>query len=153
MDDYRVGGRTLLNTSRKLKNNSFVVMATVFQPFPAMSVVWNSWNMLVLKDHDSRNSVHGDTTYKAFAELGKAVKTIFLCRYLHSEASRREINEGLNVIEQWNGANDFVFFARRGELVSNRSEDHEVSMLALHLLQNCMVYINTLIQAGAGMGG
>ena len=84
-------------------------------------------------------------TYKAFAELGKAVKTIFLCQYLHSEALRREINEGLNVIEQWNGANDFVFFARRGELVSNRSEDHEVSMLALHLLQNCMVYINTLM--------
>ena len=43
-------------------------------------------------------------TYKAFAELGKASKTIFLCRYLHSEALRREINEGLNVIEQWNGA-------------------------------------------------
>ena len=84
-------------------------------------------------------------TYKAFAELGKASKTIFLCRYLHSEALRREINEGLNVIEQWNGANDFVFFARRGELASNRRENHEVSMLALHLLQNCMVYINTLM--------
>ena len=39
----------------------------------------------------------------------------------------------------------FVFFARRGELVSNRREDHEVSMLSLHLLQNCMVYINTLM--------
>src|SRR5208337_2681681 len=52
---------------------------------------------------------------------------------------------GLNVIEQWNGANDFVFFARRGELVSNRRDDHEVSMLSLHLLQNCMVYINTLM--------
>ncbi len=52
---------------------------------------------------------------------------------------------GLNVIEQWNGANDFIFFARRGELVSNRNEDHEVSMLALHLLQNCIVYINTLM--------
>ena len=84
-------------------------------------------------------------TYKAFAELGKASKTIFLCRYLHSEALRREINEGLNVIEQWNGANNFVFFARRGELASNRRENHEVSMLALHLLQNCMVYINTLM--------
>jgi TnpA family transposase len=84
-------------------------------------------------------------TYKALAELGKAIKTIFLCRYLHEENLRREIHEGLNVIEQWNGANDFVFFARRGELASNRSEDHELSMLALHLLQNCMVYINTLM--------
>jgi len=38
--------------------------------------------------------------YKALAELGKAIKTIFLCRYLHSEALRREINEGLNVVER-----------------------------------------------------
>jgi len=84
-------------------------------------------------------------TYRALAELGRAVKTVFLCRYLHSETLRREIHEGLNVIERWNGANDFVFFAKRGELASNRSEDHELSMLCLHLLQNCMVYINTLM--------
>ena len=58
---------------------------------------------------------------------------------------RREIHEGLNIIEQWNGANDFVFFAKRGELASNRREDQEISMLCLPLLQNCMVYINTLM--------
>jgi TnpA family transposase len=87
---------------------------------------------------------HGHNTV-AFAELRKAVKTVFLCQYLHNEELRREIHEGLNVIEQWNGATDFVFFARRGELASNRHEDHEVSMLALHLLQNCMVYTNTLM--------
>jgi TnpA family transposase len=33
-------------------------------------------------------------TYRAFLELGKAIKTIFLCRYLSSEALRREIHEG-----------------------------------------------------------
>lgn len=92
----------------------------------------------------TRNNVQ-HPTYKAFAELGKAIKTIFLCRYLHDENLRREIHEGLNVVEQWNGATDFVFFARRGELTSNRREDHEISMLALHLIQNCMVYINTLM--------
>jgi hypothetical protein len=58
---------------------------------------------------------------------------------------RREIHDGLNVVEQWNGATDFVFFARRGEMASNRREDHEISILALHLIQNCMVYINTLM--------
>lgn len=73
------------------------------------------------------------------------MKTIFLCRYLHSEDLRRETNEDLNVIEQWSSANDFMFFARHGEFTSNRREDHEISMLALHLLQNCMVYINTLM--------
>jgi TnpA family transposase len=92
----------------------------------------------------TRNNVQ-HPTYKAFAELGKAVKTLFLARYFHSVELRREIQEGLNVIEHWNGANDFVFFARRGELASNRYQDHEISMLALHLLQNCMIYINTLM--------
>jgi TnpA family transposase len=84
-------------------------------------------------------------TYKALSELGKAVKTIFLCRYLQSEALRREIHEGLNVIEQWNGANDFIFFGRKGDFTSNRKDDQEESMLALHLLQNCLVYVNTLM--------
>jgi TnpA family transposase len=92
----------------------------------------------------TRNNVQ-HPRYKAFAELGKAVKSVFLCRYLHSEELRREIQEGLNGIEQWNGANDFVFFARRGELASNRHEDHEISMLALDLFQNCMIYINSLM--------
>lgn len=71
----------------------------------------------ILRRFTRQNVQH--PTYKALAELGKAIKTIFLCRYLHSEALRREINEGLNVVEQWNGATDFVFFARRGEMVSN----------------------------------
>jgi len=52
-----------------------------------------------------------------------------------------------NVHEQWNSANDFIFFARRaGEMVSNRREDYEISMLALHLLQNCMVHTLMLQQ-------
>lgn len=38
-------------------------------------------------------------THRALLELGKAVKTIFFCHYLHSVALRQEINEGLNVVE------------------------------------------------------
>jgi TnpA family transposase len=44
------------------------------------------------------------------------------------------IHEGLDVVDHWNDANDFVHFARRGEMTSNRCEDHEISVLALHLL-------------------
>ena len=32
-----------------------------------------------------------------------------------------------------------------GEVASNRLEDQELPVLSLHLLQNCMVYVNTLM--------
>jgi TnpA family transposase len=84
-------------------------------------------------------------TYKALAELGKAVKTIFLCEFLHSLELRREIHEGLNVIENWNSANSFIFYGRSSEIATNNREEQEMAVLAMHLLQVCMVYINTLM--------
>jgi TnpA family transposase len=84
-------------------------------------------------------------TYRALAELGKAVKTLFLCRYIGSESLRQEINDGLNVVENWNSANSFIFYGKGGEVATNRLEDQELSVLSLHLLQICLVYVNTLM--------
>ncbi|RAM49937.1 MAG: Tn3 family transposase [Hapalosiphonaceae cyanobacterium JJU2] len=97
----------------------------------------------ILKRFTRANVQH--PTYQALCELGKAVKTIFLCQYLQSEALRREINEGLNVIENWNSANSFIFYGKGGEIATNRLEEQELSVLSLHLLQICLVYINTLM--------
>ena len=61
---------------------------------------------------------------QGLCRTGKAIKTIFLCQYLHSKELRRDIDEGLNVVEQWNGATDFVFFAPRRD-VEQLLEDQE----------------------------
>jgi TnpA family transposase len=84
-------------------------------------------------------------TYRALSELGKVCKTIFLCRYLGSLDLRHEIQEALNVIEHWNNVNDFIRFGKGGDFATNQRDEQEISMLALHLVQICMVYINTLM--------
>jgi TnpA family transposase len=73
-------------------------------------------------------------TYQALAELGRVVKTIFLCRYLRSLDLRREIQEGLNVIENWHSANRFLFFGNVGQLLSVSLLEQRISALSLHLL-------------------
>ena len=37
------------------------------------------------------------------------------------------------------------FFGKSGEISTNKKQSQELSVLSLHLLQNCLVYINTLL--------
>jgi TnpA family transposase len=83
--------------------------------------------------------------FKAFTELGKAIKSIFLCRYLSSIELRQEIHSGLNIVENWNSLNDFIFYGKKSEIASNSHDEQEYSMLCLHLIQVCLAYINTLL--------
>jgi len=97
----------------------------------------------ILSRFTRKNQQH--PTYKALAELGRAIKTIFLCNYLAHEEVRREVQGGLNVVENWNSANSFILYGRQGELSSNDVNAQEITMLSMHLLQACLVYVNTLM--------
>ena len=96
-----------------------------------------------LNPHVSRSALLARRLRKGLIELGKALRTTFVFRYLSDIQLR--IHEGLNVVENWNAANDFILYGRRGEVSSNRREDQEATVLSLHLLQNCMVFVNTLM--------
>ena len=98
---------------------------------------------VILKRFNSYNVTH--PTYKALAELGKVEKTIYLCEYLSSLELRHEVEAGLNVVERWNEANDFIRYGRQGIFTTNSREQQAIASLCLQLVQNCLMLINSIL--------
>jgi len=87
----------------------------------------------------------GNPTYKGFVEIGKALKTIHDCKFLTDKSYRIQIHDGRNVIESWNSVTDFIGYGGKTEISTNDPEIQEITVLCLHLLQNALVLVNTVM--------
>jgi len=83
-------------------------------------------------------------TYTALFDLGKARRTLLLCRSRRLRELRRAMHEGLNVVEQWNSAQAGILCGQGGDSAPKRREAQACAMLALHLLQNALGSLHTL---------
>lgn len=97
----------------------------------------------ILRRFGRNNSAN--PTFKGFVEIGKALKTIHNCKFLTDPEYRQKIHGGRNVIESWNSVTDFICYGGRSEIETNDPETQELTVLCVHLLQNALVLINTVM--------
>ena len=84
-------------------------------------------------------------TYKGFLEIGKALKTIHDCKFLTDPSYRQKIHAERNTMESWNAAIDFICYGGKSEIQTNDPIIQELTVLCLHLLQNALVLVNTVM--------
>lgn len=80
--------------------------------------------------------------YFAFKELGKAIRTMFLLRYISDIDIRNEINAATNKSEEFNGFIKWVFFGGEGIIAENiRHEQSKIAKYS-HLVANMIILHN-----------
>ena len=85
----------------------------------------------------------GDRLAEAITQLGRAVKTIFIFRYLADEPLRRKIQQQLNRGEARHQLAKHLFFANQGEFRDGDYEEMMNKASCLSLLSNAVLVANT----------
>jgi TnpA family transposase len=86
---------------------------------------------------------------RALQEYGRLIKTIFILRYLESEAYRRRINLQLNKGEALHALRRFLFFANAGHIQRKQEEEQANQASCLNLVTNAVVVWNTVYMKAA----
>jgi TnpA family transposase len=87
-----------------------------------------------LGNHSRKNRL-----YRAFRELGRAVRTITLLRYLSDPDLREQITAVTNRTEAFHGFADWLMFG--GKLIGHNDPDYHEKVIKFNeLLANCVIY-------------
>lgn len=80
--------------------------------------------------------------YRAFREVGRAVRTEFLLRFLSNQELRTRITATTNKAESYNCFSDWLFFGGEGVLSDTDPEEQEKRMKFKELLTNSVIVQN-----------
>jgi TnpA family transposase len=89
----------------------------------------------------STNSTH-NKLYRAFHELGCAVRTGFLLQYIHDADLRSTIQAATNKSEAFNGFTKWLSFGGEGVITTNNREEQRKIINYNHLIANCLIFYN-----------
>ncbi|WP_409475050.1 Tn3 family transposase [Streptomyces sp. HC307] len=92
-----------------------------------------------LNNHSRKNQV-----YRVFREVGRAVRTIVLLRYLSDPQLREQITRATNKAEAYNGYTKWLHFGGDGYLRSRDPELQEKAVKFLDLMANSIIFSTTV---------
>ena len=82
--------------------------------------------------------------YKAFRELGRVVRTVFLLEYISDAKLRRQIQAATNKVESYNGFSKWFCFGGDGIIANNDPEEQEKIIKYNTLVANAVIFQNTV---------
>ena len=82
--------------------------------------------------------------YKAFHELGRAVRTGFLLQYINDEELRSMIQAATNKSEAFNGFVRWLSFGGHGVINTNNRDEQRKRIKYNHLVANCLIFYNVV---------
>jgi TnpA family transposase len=83
--------------------------------------------------------------YLAFRELGVAVRTGFLLKYLADEELRSTIQAATNKSESFNGFTKWLAFGSDATVAANNRDEQRKIIKYNHLVANCVIFYNVSV--------
>ena len=90
------------------------------------------------------NNSHKNRLYRAFRELGRVVRTVFLLKYISDIQLREQITATTNKVESYNGFTKWVFFGGEGVVAENDPEEQEKRIKYKDLVANAIIFQNVV---------
>ena len=97
---------------------------------------------LVLKRLGSRS--RKNQLYRAFRELGRVIRTIFLLDYISDVELRESITAEINKVESFHNLSEWISFASRAIVASNNTKEMEKAIRYNTLIVNLVILQNVI---------
>lgn len=82
--------------------------------------------------------------YRAFRELGRVVRTVFLLQFISNTQLRQQITAATNKVESYHGFSKWFFFGGDGIIASNDPEKQEKMIKYNDLVANAVIFQNVV---------
>lgn len=85
-----------------------------------------------------------NSLYKAFRELGRVIRTMFLLKFTSDETLRRKITATTNKVESYNRFIEWIFFGDQGVITTNNPVEMEKRVKYNDLIASAIILLNVI---------